>query len=146
MHKGGGLGRLWTTRTGNRLLGLGLPAAGLILLGGMAVIGFNPVGILPPCLFLRLTGLRCPGCGTTRMAAALLRGDVGGAWYYNPFTLLLGTGFVLWLLWIGIRSFRKNWSPPRSPMKYRWWWWLLPLSVLVFWLVRNLPLYQSFFF
>ena len=73
MGEKGWRGALWSTRWGNRLLGFGLPAAGAAALGGMAATGFNPVGVFPACLFLRLTGWRCPGCGTTRMAAALLR-------------------------------------------------------------------------
>ena len=79
------------------------------------------------------------------MAAALLRGDVAGAFYYNPFTLLLGTGCALWLLWLGARTFRKRWSPPRLPTDSRWWL-LIPCLVGAFWVARNLPVYQRFFF
>lgn len=145
MGEKGRRGALWSTRWGNRLLGFGLPAAGAAALGGMAATGFNPVGVFPACLFLRLTGWRCPGCGTTRMSAALLRGDVAGAFYYNPFTLLLGTGCALWLLWLGARTFRKRWSPPRLPADSRWWL-LIPCLVGAFWVARNLPVYQRFFF
>ena len=44
---------------------------------------------LPRCLFLRLTGLQCPGCGAQRMIHALLHGDIASAWGYNAFLLLM---------------------------------------------------------
>jgi hypothetical protein len=45
---------------------------------------------LPPlCLFHRLTGLDCPGCGMTRAFVCLLRGDLHGAWQMHPFSIPL---------------------------------------------------------
>ena len=44
--------------------------------------------ILPPCPFLALTGLLCPGCGSTRALHALLHGDVGQALAMNPLLVL----------------------------------------------------------
>ena len=46
---------------------------------------------LAPCLFAKVTGLPCPGCGLTRGLAALLRGDWQLALAYHLFT----PGFVL---------------------------------------------------
>ncbi len=39
----------------------------------------------PQCLFRRLTGLDCPGCGSQRALHALLHGEIGMAWRFNPF-------------------------------------------------------------
>ena len=36
-----------------------------------------------PCVFYTVTGYLCPGCGTTRMAMALLRFDFVKAFSYN---------------------------------------------------------------
>lgn len=36
-----------------------------------------------PCLFRRITGFNCPGCGNTRVVFALLRFDIAGAFSYN---------------------------------------------------------------
>lgn len=38
----------------------------------------------PQCLFHRLTGLDCPGCGTQRAVHAMFAGDFGRAWSSNP--------------------------------------------------------------
>lgn len=64
---------------------LGLLAAAAV---GATVLWFfdpNEAGNpLPPCPSLWLTGLFCPGCGTTRALHALLHGDLPGALAMNP--------------------------------------------------------------
>jgi len=71
----------------------------------IAVAGFyflvNPLSAkwVPQCMFLRMTGLECPGCGAQRMAHALLHGDLRSAWEYNSFLLLILPllAFMAWL-------------------------------------------------
>ena len=43
--------------------------------------------VSPGCIFRRLTGLSCPGCGGTRAARALLAGDVWAACRFNLFLI-----------------------------------------------------------
>jgi hypothetical protein len=40
------------------------------------------------CLFRRCTGGYCPGCGVTRSARHLTRGELAAAWQDHPFVLL----------------------------------------------------------
>lgn len=54
-----------------------------------------------PCLFREVTGLQCPGCGTSRMALALMRLDIPAAFGYNPVAFL---SFPAWFL-ISIGAF-----------------------------------------
>lgn len=42
----------------------------------------------PRCMFLELTGLQCPGCGSQRALHALLNGDVPAAMAFNPFLVV----------------------------------------------------------
>jgi len=77
-------------------------------LGGFFALGiglsavYATTGVGLPCPFRLATGWDCPLCGATRMGAALLHGDVGGAWAYNPLVLvgivLLGGLGTLWLV------------------------------------------------
>jgi hypothetical protein len=47
-----------------------------------------PGSLLPPCVFEKLTGLYCPGCGATRALHALVHGDIGRALAMNPLLVL----------------------------------------------------------
>lgn len=85
--------------------GLRHPWAGLAVAFAAAAIALllwqvDPTGAgspLPPCPSEWLTGLFCPGCGSTRALHALLHGDVAAALSYNPL-LVLALPFVALLL------------------------------------------------
>lgn len=49
---------------------------------------------VPPCLFYRLTGLYCPGCGGTRAWIALVHGRFLRSLLYHP-VVLYGSGIYL---------------------------------------------------
>lgn len=49
-----------------------------------AVFVLVAVSFTVGCPFNRLTGLKCPGCGITRMILSLLRLDFKTAFFYNP--------------------------------------------------------------
>ncbi len=52
--------------------------------------------LVPACAFHALTGLPCPGCGTTRAVLALARLDVAAAFAFNPLAALgLAGGFLV---------------------------------------------------
>ncbi|MBQ9162210.1 MAG: DUF2752 domain-containing protein [Clostridia bacterium] len=50
-----------------------------------------------PCLFHESTGLKCPGCGISRMLASLVRFDVVSAFWYNPFLFTTGPLIIAYL-------------------------------------------------
>lgn len=66
-----------------------------ILLLGMAGLLYgifvSYTGLAIPCLFRKVTGLLCPGCGVTGMCVALLHLNWKGAFFCHPvlFVLLL---------------------------------------------------------
>ena len=60
--------------------------AGIVAVGGAAILyRFDPATthFYPRCVFHAMTGLQCPGCGTTRALHHLLHGDVTGAFRLN---------------------------------------------------------------
>lgn len=68
--------------------------AAVALLAAAAIIIYyrnhNPAeGGVPGCLFLKLTGCMCPGCGSQRAFHALLNGDIAAAWHYNAMLFFL---------------------------------------------------------
>ena len=111
----------------------------LFFLAGLVVLyHFNPLqaSFYPPCPFHLLTGLHCPGCGSTRALHALLHGRIREAFGYNPllFVTLSLVGYeALRILFArkGIRLF----SPLGSPFFSR----LFLIVILLFTVLRNLP-------
>lgn len=79
--------------------------AGWILMAffamGAAVIhikGKTILNYVPPCMFHRVTGYYCPGCGGTRAVFTFFRGDIVRAFKFHPFvpyTFIIGGWFML---------------------------------------------------
>ncbi len=97
--------------------------------GVLWLIETGRFGWLPRCVFHEVTGLHCPGCGTTRALHALLHGQVGAALGLNLLTVLLlpllgwwafGRREILWKPWLG---------------------WTLLGVVVAFGVMRNVPQY-----
>lgn len=90
---------------------------------------------MPRCLWKATTGTDCPGCGSQRMAHALLHGDFGGAWRANAFGVCLLPA-AAFLLWIETRRERhpRLYARIHSPWAIR----LLAVAVAAWWVVRNL--------
>jgi hypothetical protein len=138
--------RIWSTRSGNRLIG-GLLLSGMLLIWISLWIWRQDVikTLSFPCVFHELTGWNCIGCGGTRMVAALLNGDVLAAWCYNPLLLVMMTGFLFLIGWMIIRTFYKQFRPISLSVKSRWWL-LVLLILIIFLIVRNTAWYQQWFY
>ena len=86
--------------------------------GGVVYYIFDPVdhGWMPQCLFHRMTGLQCVGCGSQRMIHALLHGDISGAFRANLFAMLM-LPVILFMIYVETqrtkrpRLYAKMFSP-----------------------------------
>ncbi len=92
---------------------------------------------LPGCMFHKLTGLHCPGCGMTRAAHATLHGRLGEAFRFNPLGMIL-----LPLAFIGVGIEVIGWVR-RKPLPFRLnaggkGAWAIVWLVVSFWILRNL--------
>jgi hypothetical protein len=66
------------------------------------------------CPFALMTGTACPGCGMTRAAAHLIRGDLGTAIGYHPLVpLMAALAIGGWTWFILVRSGRARPVSPR---------------------------------
>lgn len=72
---------------------------------------FDPLsaGWMPQCVFHRVTGLECAGCGLQRMLHSLLHLDFSGALRGNALAFF-SLPVVLWAVWI----FRTRERHPRT--------------------------------
>ena len=85
----------------------------------------------PPCMFHKLTGLNCPGCGTTRALHQLLHGHIGAAFRLNPMLFLL-----MAVALCAVPSLLRGESP-RFLMK-PWFGWASVIVVGGWWVGRNI--------
>ena len=90
-----------------------------------------------PCLFREVTGLQCPGCGTSRMALALMRFDIPAAFAYNPVAFF---SFPAWFL-ISICAFVGRPKALRNSKNLLRILYINIVVYMIFAIFRNLPLY-----
>lgn len=88
-----------------------------------------------PCLFREVTGLQCPGCGTSRMALALMRLDIPAAFVYNPVAFF---SFPAWFL-ISIGAFVGRPKALRSSKNLLRILYINIAVYMIFAVLRNLP-------
>lgn len=74
----------------------------LVAAGVLAMVGPTDDGPTL-CPFALLTGTACPGCGMTRAASHLLRGDLGTALTYHPLIPLAAVAVVAGWAWFQLR-------------------------------------------
>jgi Protein of unknown function (DUF2752) len=110
--------------------------------GGLSVVYLLDPGtsdLYPPCPFLALTGLYCPGCGTLRALHQLTLGHPVAALDLNPLMVLL-LPFVAYflashaMLAVTGRPLRGFFMRPELI-------WALLGVVLVYGILRNVPAY-----
>ncbi len=83
-----------------RLLRLFLIVGGGALAGILYLVFCRLTGFGLPCMFHKVTGLLCPGCGLTRSIVALSRLDIARALSYHPLVFLC----IAYFLWFGISA------------------------------------------
>lgn len=113
-------------------------AAALLFVAAVAFLYFRfdpAVSPFPKCVFLKLTGWQCPGCGSQRAFHALLHGHVGAAWRYNGLLLLMLPYLGALLLAGGLKKKHPRFYAimNRSEMVIT-----VLAAVIVWFLVRNL--------
>jgi hypothetical protein len=115
---------------------------GTLALAGAAWLLYRngPSGVpwLPDCVFHRLSGLHCPGCGMTRAASAFLHGNPVAAFRFNPVGVvllplaMLGLGIEM-IGWIREKPLAWRLRPGRRAG------WTIVGILIAFWILRNVP-------
>lgn len=107
---------------------------GIVGLGYYFLTQLTPFRI--PCLFQKITGLACPGCGVTHFCIRVLHMDFWGAAREN---LALTVLLPIWIAAAFIRTvWRPKWLQKNSCGEQILLWGSVAL-LLVFGIVRNLP-------
>jgi hypothetical protein len=115
--------------------------AAVVLAGAALIYLVNPIECawLPPCMFHKMTGLNCPGCGMTRATYELLHGHFLAALHLNAlFVLALPvTAGVFATRELARRQGHKLKPLFQTPLAL----WILFSVIILFGIVRNIPVY-----
>lgn len=121
--------------TGKRKLSVAAAVLSVAVLAAVYYF-FDPseASWMPKCLWKTLTGTDCPGCGSQRMAYALMHGDLRAAWRANAFALCMipVAGVFLWLE-LSRRRCPDLYRKVHSPWLAR----ILVITVIYWWIARN---------
>jgi len=116
-----------------------LAALGLAAVAAVVYAVDPAEGRFPPlCPFHAITGLHCPGCGSTRALHQLLHGHLAAAFGLNPL-MVLALPFLAWGL---LSSAREGLTGRRLPGVFIPAFYLRAFLVLLllFTVLRNLPI------
>lgn len=86
------------------IVGLLKPILILIILGFIYLFVFQKFGVGIPCVFYKLTGYRCPGCGMTHALSEVWNGNYLYAWEYNILSITVLPIVCIYLLYRSIRE------------------------------------------
>ena len=108
--------------------------AGVVCLAYYSLLTFFNIGI--PCLFHKITGLLCPGCGITRMILAILHLDFKSAFQYNSVIFVFSPVIIyfiirLYISWLKSESYKL--SLLENIVVY-----IMLIVLLIFGIVRNI--------
>ena len=113
----------------------------LLVAGATYLFVFEPgkTGFFPICIFRFLTGLQCPGCGTTRALHQILHGHFLTALTLNPLVFIAIPFLLFAFLRYTVIALRGGVPRPNAlPAPYIY---AIFFVVLSFWIFRNTPLY-----
>lgn len=116
-----------------------LTVLSLAAAGGMLLLyRYHPSELrLPQCVWFSLTGLYCPGCGSTRALHYLLHGELGRAFRMNGF-MVLSLPLLLWSFtrWLRYRVWGHVPRPvPYAALLTR----MVALAIMAYFVLRNIP-------
>ena len=78
-------------------IGLVFGGFGVLLLLFLWITGIDLTRLGAPCIFHRVTGYYCPGCGGTRAVMAFVRGRWFTSFLYHPLVLYLAILFMFFM-------------------------------------------------
>ena len=122
--------------TEERRRAVGSLTARIVLLGLAYALFIQCTGLGIPCVFRLVTGYRCPGCGMTHAAMALIHGQPKTAFRENPLSLSVAPLLLLYGAYraeVYIRTARTDFRKWEIVFLGVLW-----VVVLAFWLLRNL--------
>lgn len=115
----------------------------LLLIGMCYIYFFKDSKIVVPCVFHKITGLYCPGCGITRCLNALLHLEFYQAFRYNALVVILLPFiifYVILLLYNKVKKRSDNNFVQKEVPNYIWY--IILIITLLFGVLRNISYFE----
>lgn len=80
------------------------PIVVLLILGFAYLFIFQKLGVGIPCIFRKITGWKCPGCGMTHALAEVWNGNFQAAWEDNALSITILPITCIYLLYRWVRE------------------------------------------
>ncbi len=109
----------------------------MLLAVGIAYgVFYIKTGIGIPCIFNKITGLKCPGCGVTHMCVALMKGDIPEAMQSNVVLFFISPLLLYILIGYACRYIKtgRMWLPKWQTVAL----YIMIAALVIFAIVRNL--------
>lgn len=110
----------------------------VISLIGLILLKYNnpeSTNIFPPCIFYKITGIKCAGCGLTRAVHSLLNLDFKKAFILNPLIYV----YIIYSIYAGIRYiFLKRKLEKVTMDNYKYSLYVLLIITISFMIIRNI--------
>lgn len=90
-----------------------------------------------PCIFHKITGLYCPGCGITRMLKSIINLNYYQAFRYNPLMFILLPFFIIYYILYYI-----YWLKNKKLVINNKIWYTLLIIIIFYGIIRNLPFFK----
>ena len=93
-----------------------------------------------PCIFEKITGLFCPGCGISRMFIAMSKLEFYQAFRYNPLIFIMTPFFIIFFLeHIISKAKNKESIIQRMPNIV---WYSCVVVIIIYGIIRNIPYFD----
>ena len=94
-----------------------------------------------PCLFYKISGLYCPGCGVTRMLFSIISLDLYQAFRYNPLIFTMIPFIMFYIIDICLKWIKGKTNYLYLEIKNKTWIILLIITIS-FGILRNISLFK----
>jgi hypothetical protein len=93
--------------------------------------------VYPKCVFKGLTGMDCPGCGSSRCAYDMVHLQFKAAFQHNPLAFIAIPSLLVYAV-LGLFNVKLNWLQQVTPTFIQKYFSLILLvTILLFWILRN---------
>ena len=95
-----------------------------------------------PCIFNKITGLFCPGCGITRMFISIIKLEFYQAFRYNSLIFIYLVFIVLSIIYIIFYKLFNKKNKIKNILKFNKFIYTILIITIIFGIIRNINIFS----